>query len=373
MLATVVIIFAFLNTSSGSKYIDTMIYEACCTCQNESFVTVDSRLDDVLRVLAQLSSSVTRVSNRQQELSVQLDSIAARLDSAVPSPDSDSDSAVGPPRQDGLLERLTEQHRDLVERLDGVAEQVRNLSASCSAERAEPRQLGSPCRQDADCAIDVALSFCSEGVCVCSEGTSEDAGQCRRQSQISEPCERDADCAHHHALCSGGVCACGAGFGGDNCRPLVAAGASCSADSECHPSRPVLSCLLGRCAEPFCELTAAGGRRVRLAGHSTSPTDCRAGRLVVTDAGRWWQLCDASPWTDADAAVACRELGFPIGSAVIDGRYGDGRTGPARVLSIRCSGAERTLSECPQRFVTNGGSGGCPADSAPVTIECWDK
>ena len=106
---------------------------------------------------------------------------------------------------------------------------------------------------------------------------------------------------------------------------------------------------------------------------STSSADCRAGRLMVPDTGLWRQLCDAGPWTDADAAVTCRQLGFDSGTAVTDGRYGRARVGRARVLDITCAGTERHLGQCEERFVANREDGGCPQGAAPVAVECFGR
>ncbi|KAF0300912.1 Scavenger receptor cysteine-rich type 1 protein M130 [Amphibalanus amphitrite] len=117
-------------------------------------------------------------------------------------------------------------------------------------------------------------------------------------------------------------------------------------------------------------ITVEQGRQFRLVGDA----GCRRGRLQwrIKGYGQWHQLCDRSAWSAADAAVACRSLGFHSSVAGVDGPLiGSAERGYARGLSFDCHGDEQHLWQCPlgaETFHTDG----CPADTTPAAVTCDD-
>ena len=76
------------------------------------------------------------------------------------------------------------------------------------------------------------------------------------------------------------------------------------------------------------------------------------GRVEVFHNGRWGTVCD-DLWDDRDAAVACRQLGYHGGTAVVRtsrrfGGFGEG-TGPIYLDDVQCRGNENRLIDCPRR------------------------
>ncbi|KAG7272462.1 hypothetical protein CRUP_031389 [Coryphaenoides rupestris] len=81
---------------------------------------------------------------------------------------------------------------------------------------------------------------------------------------------------------------------------------------------------------------------VRLVG-GDSPWE---GRLEVYHQGDWGTVCDDN-WTETNAQVVCRQLGFSGRAAVVarDGQYGEG-AGLILLDEVQCKGAESTLLAC---------------------------
>ena len=73
------------------------------------------------------------------------------------------------------------------------------------------------------------------------------------------------------------------------------------------------------------------------------------GRVEVFYEGQWGTVCD-DLWGFQDAAVACRQLGFPgavrATTAAAEFTIGDG---PIVLDDLECNGDERTLGECTHR------------------------
>ena len=88
--------------------------------------------------------------------------------------------------------------------------------------------------------------------------------------------------------------------------------------------------------------SAAGS--LRLAGGSSD----LEGRVEVFHNGRWGTVCD-DLWDDRDAAVACRQLGYQGGTAILRSfrRFGEG-TGPIYLDNVECRGDESRLIDCPR-------------------------
>ncbi|XP_030425412.1 neurotrypsin-like [Gopherus evgoodei] len=83
------------------------------------------------------------------------------------------------------------------------------------------------------------------------------------------------------------------------------------------------------------------GLPVRLAdGEST-----KEGRVEVFLNGQWGSVCDDG-WTDKDAAVVCRQLGYSgAAKARTMAYFGEGH-GPIHLDNVECRGTESTLGEC---------------------------
>ena len=69
------------------------------------------------------------------------------------------------------------------------------------------------------------------------------------------------------------------------------------------------------------------------------------GRVEVFRDGVFGTVCDDS-WSDVDATVVCRQLGFQVGTAVTNAGFGQG-PGPILMDDVQCTGKEGTLVECP--------------------------
>ena len=84
--------------------------------------------------------------------------------------------------------------------------------------------------------------------------------------------------------------------------------------------------------------------QVRLVGGNGVNT----GRVEVYYSGSWGTVCDDG-WDLNDAAVVCRELGFPGAiSYSCCAAFGQG-TGTIWLNGVRCTGRENSLSSCSHR------------------------
>uniref|UniRef100_A0A674K899 SRCR domain-containing protein n=1 Tax=Terrapene triunguis TaxID=2587831 RepID=A0A674K899_9SAUR len=71
----------------------------------------------------------------------------------------------------------------------------------------------------------------------------------------------------------------------------------------------------------------------------------KEGRVEVFLNGQWGSVCDDG-WTDKDAVVVCRQLGYSgAAKARTMAYFGEGH-GPIHLDNVECSGTERTLGEC---------------------------
>ncbi|CAG5904387.1 unnamed protein product, partial [Menidia menidia] len=97
-----------------------------------------------------------------------------------------------------------------------------------------------------------------------------------------------------------------------------------------------------------------------------------SGRVEVYLNGQWGAVCN-SHWTDRDASVVCRQLGFgDIGTALRHPQFGSG-SGLFHYERLGCRGDEETLSRCRSRtFVTGDCSHGNEAAAvcAPPEGQC---
>ncbi|KAF6306975.1 serine protease 12 [Rhinolophus ferrumequinum] len=71
----------------------------------------------------------------------------------------------------------------------------------------------------------------------------------------------------------------------------------------------------------------------------------KEGRVEVFIGGQWGTVCDDG-WTDRDAAVICRQLGYkgPARARTM-AYFGEGK-GPIHVDNVKCTGNERSLADC---------------------------
>ncbi|CAK7315773.1 PRSS12 [Vulpes lagopus] len=71
----------------------------------------------------------------------------------------------------------------------------------------------------------------------------------------------------------------------------------------------------------------------------------KEGRVEVFINGQWGTICDDG-WTDKDAAVVCRQLGYkgPARARTM-AYFGEGK-GPIHVDNVKCTGNERSLDDC---------------------------
>ncbi|XP_059551547.1 neurotrypsin [Myotis daubentonii] len=71
----------------------------------------------------------------------------------------------------------------------------------------------------------------------------------------------------------------------------------------------------------------------------------REGRVEVFLQGQWGTICDDG-WTDRDAAVTCRQLGYrgPARARAM-AYFGEGQ-GPIHLDNVACTGGERALADC---------------------------
>uniref|UniRef100_A0A8C3BUD4 Neurotrypsin n=1 Tax=Cairina moschata TaxID=8855 RepID=A0A8C3BUD4_CAIMO len=96
-----------------------------------------------------------------------------------------------------------------------------------------------------------------------------------------------------------------------------------------------------RCSPETTRVFSLAGPPVRLVdGEST-----KEGRVEVFVNGQWGSVCDDG-WTDRDAAVVCRQLGFSgTAKARAMAYFGEGQ-GPIHLNNVECSGVEHTLGQC---------------------------
>ncbi|XP_037831027.1 lysyl oxidase homolog 2b isoform X2 [Kryptolebias marmoratus] len=118
-------------------------------------------------------------------------------------------------------------------------------------------------------------------------------------------------------------------------------------NKTCADGMPVVvSCVAGRA---FAPTPMAGYRKafrpeqplVRLRGGAI----VGEGRVEVLKNGEWGTICDDN-WDLLSASVACRELGFGTAKeALSGGQLGQGM-GPVHMNEVKCSGFEKSITEC---------------------------
>uniref|UniRef100_A0A8C1M730 Neurotrypsin n=1 Tax=Cyprinus carpio TaxID=7962 RepID=A0A8C1M730_CYPCA len=80
---------------------------------------------------------------------------------------------------------------------------------------------------------------------------------------------------------------------------------------------------------------------VRLVGGENE----REGRVEILVGGQWGTVCDDG-WTDRDAEVVCRQLGYSgLAKARVMAYFGEGE-GPIHTDNVKCTGGELSLIDC---------------------------
>ncbi|XP_051561416.1 neurotrypsin-like [Myxocyprinus asiaticus] len=80
---------------------------------------------------------------------------------------------------------------------------------------------------------------------------------------------------------------------------------------------------------------------VRLVGGENE----REGRVEILVGGQWGTVCDDG-WTDRDAEVVCRQLGYSgLAKARVMAYFGEG-VGPIHIDNVKCTGGESSLADC---------------------------
>ncbi|KAH0500846.1 Neurotrypsin [Microtus ochrogaster] len=76
----------------------------------------------------------------------------------------------------------------------------------------------------------------------------------------------------------------------------------------------------------------------------------REGRVEVFVNGQWGTICDDG-WTDIDAAVICRQLGYqgPARARTM-AYFGEGK-GPIHMDNVKCTGSEKALADCVKQDI----------------------
>ena len=96
------------------------------------------------------------------------------------------------------------------------------------------------------------------------------------------------------------------------------------------------------------------------------------GILEVHYHGMWGKVGDdPGEWTDEDATVACRELGYIHGLGFQgDYYYNRMTTIPIWMYNVRCSGEEMSLRECEYEGLIHGNY---LAPTYQVFVVCYDE
>uniref|UniRef100_A0A673WSI3 Lysyl oxidase homolog n=1 Tax=Salmo trutta TaxID=8032 RepID=A0A673WSI3_SALTR len=119
------------------------------------------------------------------------------------------------------------------------------------------------------------------------------------------------------------------GFGVSDCKHSEDVGVVCS--QRRIPGFKFISTLTDNVEQPL----------VRLRGGA----NIGEGRVEVLKNGEWGTVCDDS-WNLKAATVVCRELGFGSAKeALAGGKLGQGM-GPVHMNEVKCSGFEKSLTEC---------------------------
>ena len=107
------------------------------------------------------------------------------------------------------------------------------------------------------------------------------------------------------------------------------------------------------------------GLLVRLVGGSLY----NEGRVEVNYNGPWGTVCDDG-WSNFDARVVCRQLGFGSSRAAYGSAYFGQGSGPILLSNVTCTGRESTLASCGHPGV--GVTGNC-GHSEDAGVRCYSR
>ena len=213
------------------------------------------------------------------------------------------------------------------------------------------------CDRDSQCGgmpCDPATHVCGcspgfhpcNGTCLPSTSTSScgtSCSPCPSVANASTTCD-GLGCGYR---CLGGYHDCG--FGCVSNTSVTSCGSSCSpcptasnGTATCDGDGCGIRCNSGYslCGDGACRTTCGGPALLRISGGTTS------GRLEVYYDGVWGTVCDDG-FDNTDAAVACRQLGYPgTGATVLSSSSVTDGTGTIWMDDIACTGGESRLDSC---------------------------
>ena len=87
---------------------------------------------------------------------------------------------------------------------------------------------------------------------------------------------------------------------------------------------------------------------------------------------QWGSICGDDSFTDVDALVACRQLGYMGGISKGGGAFGRA-TGPVFLFHLDCDGSEGSIMQCPMHFLPRYQPGYlCKGHTLDAAITCFD-
>ena len=96
-------------------------------------------------------------------------------------------------------------------------------------------------------------------------------------------------------------------------------------------------------------------------GNNTAEGDV----FAVNSLGIFGQVCD-DLWTDEEATVVCRQLGYSYGYATIESHFGAATSADYVMDDVACAGTEESLQRCTY----NGTAENCSADDG-AGVYCY--
>ncbi|KAL5499890.1 hypothetical protein EMCRGX_G011357 [Ephydatia muelleri] len=206
------------------------------------------------------------------------------------------------------------------------------------------------------CYIDTPGANCAYGTVRLVGGTTQYEGRVEVciNNQWGTVCDSSWDSTDATTVCKQlGYAYTGSGIAFSNAQYGVGTGPIFLSNVQCTSSKstlvlctsnPILSapaCTHSRDAGVRCEAPCANGD-LRLAGGSV----INEGRIEICINNVWGTICD-DYWSNTDASVACRKLGFSGQNAVaFSNAYFGAGTGSTFLDDVICSGSESSLLDC---------------------------
>ncbi|XP_041374983.1 LOW QUALITY PROTEIN: deleted in malignant brain tumors 1 protein-like [Gigantopelta aegis] len=120
-------------------------------------------------------------------------------------------------------------------------------------------------------------------------------------------------------------------------------------------------------AAVYCYNKAGDGIKFRLANRTGN-----SGRVEVYVNRQWGTVCGDATFTDSDALVACRQLGYMGGISRGGGAFGRG-SGPVLVFYMGCTGNESSMMQCPMYFMPGyRPTYTCKSHMLDAAVTCFD-